>query len=102
VSDQVFDILEASMSRRVVPFGSAFPSPLLFPLARLGQFMAASARSLDPWSTVDDLTPGSAALWRQIALRHLADGMQVPADETAGPRPAASHERSRGRSSRAR
>jgi DNA-binding transcriptional MocR family regulator len=69
------------MSRKVVPFGSAFPSPLLFPLARLGQFMAASAKSLDPWSTVDDLTPGSAALRRQIALRYLADGMPVPADE---------------------
>ncbi len=81
VSDQVFDILEASMSRKVVPFGSAFPSPLLFPLARLGQFMAASAKSLDPWSTVDDLTPGSAALRRQIALRYLAEGMPVPADE---------------------
>ena len=81
VSDHVFDILEASMSRKVVPFGSAFPSPLLFPLARLGQFMAASAKSLDPWSTVDDLTPGSAALRRQIALRYLGDGMQVPADE---------------------
>jgi DNA-binding transcriptional MocR family regulator len=81
VSDHVFDILEASMSRKVVPFGSAFPSPLLFPLARLGQFMAASAKSLDPWSTVDDLTPGSAALRRQIALRYLGDGMQVAADE---------------------
>jgi len=81
VSGHVFDILEASMSRKVVPFGSAFPSPLLFPLARLGQFMAASAKSLDPWSTVDDLTPGSAALRRQVALRYLGDGMQVPADE---------------------
>ncbi len=81
VSDQVFEILEASMSRQVVPFGSAFPSPLLFPLARLGQFMAASAKSLDPWRTVDDLTPGSAALRRQIALRYLGDGMQVPAEE---------------------
>ena len=81
VSDQVFDILEASMSRQVVPFGSAFPSPLLFPLARLGQFMAASAKSLDPWRTVDDLTPGSAALRRQIALRYLADGLPVPAEE---------------------
>ena len=81
VSDQVFDILEASMSRQVVPFGSAFPSPLLFPLARLGQFMAASAKALDPWRTVDDLTPGSAVLRRQIALRYLADGLPVPAEE---------------------
>jgi DNA-binding transcriptional MocR family regulator len=81
VSERVFEILESSMTRDVVPFGSAFPSPLLFPLARLGQAMAASAQSLDPWSTVDDLTPGNAALRRQIALRYLADGMHVHTDE---------------------
>lgn len=43
VSERVFEILESSMTRDVVPFGSAFPSPLLFPLARLGQAMASSA-----------------------------------------------------------
>ncbi|MEJ8825542.1 PLP-dependent aminotransferase family protein [Variovorax humicola] len=81
VSEHVFSILEASMTREVVPFGSAFPSPLLFPLPRLGQLMASSAKKLDPWSTVDDLTPGSAALRRQIALRYLANGVNVPADD---------------------
>ncbi|PWS21450.1 GntR family transcriptional regulator, partial [Enterococcus faecium] len=62
VSDRVFEILDASKTREVVPLGSAFPSPLLFPLARLGQSLAASAKSLDPWSTVADLTPGNAEL----------------------------------------
>jgi DNA-binding transcriptional MocR family regulator len=81
VSERVFEILESSMTRDVVPFGSAFPSPLLFPLARLGQAMASSVQKLDPWSTVDDLTPGNAALRRQIALRYLADGMHVHTDE---------------------
>jgi DNA-binding transcriptional MocR family regulator len=81
VSELVFEILEATMKRDVVPFGSAFPSPLLFPLGRLGQVMASSAQSLDPWSTVDDLTPGNAALRRQIALRYLADGLHVHTDE---------------------
>ena len=81
VSEQVFEILESSMTRDVVPFGSAFPSPLLFPLGRLGQAMASSAQSLDPWSTVDDLSPGNEALRRQIALRYLADGMPVHTDE---------------------
>jgi DNA-binding transcriptional MocR family regulator len=81
VSEHVFEILESSRTRAVVPFGSAFPSPLLFPLARLGQAMAASAQSLDPWSTVDDLTPGNADLRRQIALRYLADGMNIHTDE---------------------
>ncbi len=81
VSERVFDVLEASMSRDVVPFGSAFPSPMLFPMGRLGQFMASSVQSLDPWSTVDDLTPGNASLRRQIALRYLAKGVHVHTDE---------------------
>ena len=81
VSELVFEVLEAGMARDMVAFGSAFPSPLLFPLARLGQAVAASAQALDPWSTVDDLTPGNAALRRQIARRYLADGMQVHTDE---------------------
>jgi DNA-binding transcriptional MocR family regulator len=69
------------MQRDVVPLGSAFASPLLFPLDRLGRALATAALHLDPWSTVDDLTPGNAALRRQIALRYLIDGMDVPADE---------------------
>lgn len=81
VSDHVFRILESSMSRAVVPLGSAFPSPMLFPMERLGQAMSASMRSLDPWSTVDDLTPGHGPLRKQIALRYLADGMSVAMDE---------------------
>jgi DNA-binding transcriptional MocR family regulator len=81
VSERVFEILESSMVRDVVPLGSAFPSPLLFPLRRLGQIMASSVQNLDPWSTVDDLTPGNARLRRQIARRYLADGLQVHTDE---------------------
>ena len=81
VSDRVFEILESTMAREVVPLGSAFPSPLLFPLQRLGQVMAASVQQLDPWSAVDDLTPGNARLRRQIARRYLADGMHIPVDE---------------------
>jgi DNA-binding transcriptional MocR family regulator len=81
VSERVFEVLESSMARELVPLGSAFPSPLLYPLARLGQALAASAKSLDPWSTVDDLTPGHAGLRRQIALRYLAAGMPVSADD---------------------
>lgn len=81
VSNRVFEVLESSMAREVVPLGSAFPSPLLYPLERLGQCLATSVRSLDPWSTVDDLTPGHAGLRRQIALRYLAAGVAVPAED---------------------
>jgi DNA-binding transcriptional MocR family regulator len=81
VSELVFDILESTRMRDVVPFGSAFPSPLLFPLPRLARSMASSVQAMDPWSTVDDLTPGNASLRRQIALRYLADGMSIHTDE---------------------
>ena len=80
VSELVFEVMQASMAREVVPFGSAFPSPLLFPLDRLGRALATTAPHLDPWSTVDDLTPGNAELRRQIALRYLLGGIQVDAD----------------------
>jgi DNA-binding transcriptional MocR family regulator len=36
---------------------------------------------MDPWSTVDELTPGSADLRRQIALRYLLDGVRVSPDD---------------------
>ncbi len=81
VSELVFDILASAKTRDVVPFGSAFPSPLLFPLPRLARSLASSAAAMDPWSSVDDITPGSASLRRQIALRYLADGMHVHTDD---------------------
>ncbi|MFC3813363.1 PLP-dependent aminotransferase family protein [Lysobacter sp. GCM10012299] len=81
VSELVFDVLQSAMDREVVPFGSAFPSPLLFPLPKLGRAVAATAVELDPWSTVDDLTPGLGELRRQISQRYLIDGMDIAADE---------------------
>ncbi|MBH2008595.1 MAG: PLP-dependent aminotransferase family protein [Xanthomonadaceae bacterium] len=81
VSELVFEVLQSTMAHDVVPLGSAFPSPLLYPLARLGKVMAACVQKLDPWATVDDLTPGNAGLRRQIALRYLADGLHVHTDE---------------------
>jgi DNA-binding transcriptional MocR family regulator len=81
VSNLVFDVLNATRARDVIPFGSAFPSPLLFPLPRLARSMASTVQQMDPWSTVDDLTPGNASLRRQIALRYLADGIHVHTDE---------------------
>lgn len=81
VSNLVFEVLGAMRQRDVVPFGSAFPSPELFPLPRLAKAMASSVQRMDPWSTVDDLTPGNANLRRQIALRYLADGLSIHTDE---------------------
>lgn len=81
MSDRVFAILESTMTRDVVPLGSAFPSPLLFPMDRLARTMASSVQKLDPWSSVDNLTPGDPALRRHIALRYMIDGVQIHPDE---------------------
>lgn len=81
MSDRVFEVLESTMNRDVVPFGSAFPSPLLFPMAQLARMMSSSVQHLNPWASVDDLTPGDARLRRQLALRYLIDGLQVNADD---------------------
>ena len=81
VSELVFQVLEASRAPGNVPFGSAFPSPLLFPLDKLGRAVTASMRHIDPWSTIADLPPGNAELRRQIALRYQLDGLQVPPDD---------------------
>jgi DNA-binding transcriptional MocR family regulator len=81
IADLVFAILGSVSTREVVPLGSAFPSPELFPLARLGRATAATLATLDPWSTVDDLARGSAALRQQIARRYLLDGVALGPDE---------------------
>ena len=81
VSELVFQILDAARDRDVVPFGSAFPSPALFPWPKLARYLGSAARHMDPWSTVEGLPPGSAALRRQIARRYLQFGTNVSADE---------------------
>ena len=43
--------------------------------------MASTVQKLDPWGSIDDLSPGDAALRRAIALRYLADGLTVPVDD---------------------
>jgi DNA-binding transcriptional MocR family regulator len=81
VADMIYGILQAAASHDVVPLGSAFPSPFLFPLQRLGRALAASATRMDPWSTVESLTPGHLELRRQIALRYLLDGVRADPDD---------------------
>jgi DNA-binding transcriptional MocR family regulator len=87
VSDMVFDTLEATRNRDVVPLGSAFPSPTLFPWTKLARYLGGSARHLNPWHTVASLPPGDLELRRQIARRYLRLGMAIGVEQiivTAG------------------
>lgn len=81
ISDFIFGILDSVKDTSVVPLGSSFPSPYLFPLDKLGRFLARAARKLDPLSTVTDLPPGNEELRRQLALRYLACGAKVSPQE---------------------
>ncbi len=81
VSELVFEILDAVREHEVLPFGSAFPSPTLFPWRTLARQLSAAARHMDPWSTVESLPPGSAELRRQSARRYLRFGVRVLPDE---------------------
>jgi DNA-binding transcriptional MocR family regulator len=81
VSELVFQVLGHAKNRALVPMGSAFPSPLLFPLPKLALATGRALRRLDPWRTVEDLSPGSAALRRQIGLRYLGMGCGVDTEE---------------------
>jgi DNA-binding transcriptional MocR family regulator len=81
ISDLVFSVLDAAKHPGIVPLGSAFPSPQLFPLPRLAKSLAHAARLISPWSTVVDLPPGNEHLRRQIALRYMGLGISQPMEE---------------------
>ncbi|TDV16596.1 GntR family transcriptional regulator [Paraburkholderia caballeronis] len=80
ISDLVFSVLDAAKRPGIVPLGSAFPSPQLFPLARLAKSLGQAARIVSPWNTVVDLPPGNENLRRQIALRYMRIGVPQPPD----------------------
>lgn len=77
----IAQVLHSLKSEGVVPLGSAFPDPHLFPLARLAKSLTRSMRQLDPARAVMDIAPGNPALIRQIALRYHLQGFALDADE---------------------
>ena len=81
VNDLIYAILGSARARDIVPFGSAFLSPTLFPLDRLRRALVSSTRRLEPWNMVEDLPPGNLRLKREIAKRYLRHGLAVATDE---------------------
>jgi len=81
VSELVFSVLGSIKDPHTVPFGSAFPSPHLFPLPRLARSMAHALRALSPHAVVADMTAGNPDLRRQIALRYMVSGVRLPLEE---------------------
>ena len=81
ISELVFEVLHSVKDTHTVALGSAFMSPAVFPMQRLGRSCASVNRSTDLAKMVAALPPGDDALRRQIALRYLMAGMVVHVDE---------------------
>jgi DNA-binding transcriptional MocR family regulator len=81
VEDLLVQVLEQLRDPTLVPLGSAFPSPLLYPLPKLAQQLGASARRLDPRQMAEGLPPGHLELRRHIARRYLECGAEVGIDD---------------------
>ncbi|MDO8252344.1 MAG: PLP-dependent aminotransferase family protein [Rhodoferax sp.] len=81
ISDLVFEVLESTRHLEVVPLGSAFPSPSLFPLDKLARCLTPAMRKLAPKHMVEDLTLGNERLRRQIGLRYVMEGAAVDVNE---------------------
>ncbi|MDY0743919.1 PLP-dependent aminotransferase family protein [Paucibacter sp. R3-3] len=77
VAERVQQLLGLARERDLAPLGSAFPSPALFPLATLSRALGRAMRVLDPWRTVEDLSPGHEGLRRQIAIRYIGAGFSL-------------------------
>lgn len=65
-----------SIQQGSMPFGSPYPDPELFPFARINQHANAIGRQ-QGCGLAPDLPPGNPELIRQIARRHLENGLAV-------------------------
>jgi DNA-binding transcriptional MocR family regulator len=81
VSRLVLSTLRTIRTQGAVPLGSPYPDPAPFPWPRISQYANAIARKAQHWSVMDDLPPGNPELIRQIARRHLENGLAVDPSE---------------------
>ena len=81
VSELVFSVLGSIKDPDTIPLGSAFPSPDLFPLARLARSMSKSLQQMPAKSILTDITSGNPQLRRQIALRYRVNGVMHTPEE---------------------
>ena len=81
INDLVVEMLNLARRPDVVPLGSAFPDPALFPLERLTRSLGTALRRLPPQRLIEDLTAGHLRLRQQIAQRYAKDGVHAEVDE---------------------
>jgi DNA-binding transcriptional MocR family regulator len=81
VSRLVLSTLRSIRTDGAVPLGSPYADPSRYPYARISQYANAIARRQREWSVMNDLPPGNPQLIRQIARRHLENGLAVDPGE---------------------
>ncbi|MGF1704023.1 PLP-dependent aminotransferase family protein [Photobacterium makurazakiensis] len=81
INRHVFEVLSAVKKPDVIPFGSAFPDPSLFPIPLLGRLLSRTIRTMPINSGITDLPPGCLELRRVIAQRYINEGMTICADD---------------------
>jgi len=81
ISELVFELLGSTRDVDVVPLGSAFPAPELFPFDALARCGARAMRRLGPAQISGALTAGDELLRAQVARRYALNGVSLRADE---------------------
>lgn len=81
VSALAFDLLESTRDAAVVPLGSAFPAPHLFPFEALARCGARAMRRLKPPQITGALTAGDPGLRQALRRRYALQGVPLSEDE---------------------
>ncbi|PXW97453.1 GntR family transcriptional regulator [Sphaerotilus hippei] len=81
VSELVFELLGSTRDADVVPLGSAFPAPHLFPFEALARSGARAMRRLKPAQITGALTVGESQLRQALRHRCTLQGVPLADDE---------------------
>ncbi|USD42234.1 PLP-dependent aminotransferase family protein [Vibrio sp. SCSIO 43135] len=77
INDELFEFLKSGSNKDVVPLGSAFPDPSLFPIQTLNRNLASAGRKMSANDLVSVMPPGDDSLRRCIAQRYQQQGISV-------------------------
>ncbi|PSW10506.1 GntR family transcriptional regulator [Photobacterium rosenbergii] len=81
INRHVFEVMKGIKQPGVIPFGSAFPDPSLFPVPTLGRLLSRAVKTMPYDSGITDLAPGCESLRRAISQRYAKAGINVSTDQ---------------------
>ncbi|MRI35486.1 GntR family transcriptional regulator [Endozoicomonas sp. OPT23] len=81
INDFVFSVLQSAKQPSIIPFGSGFPDPTLFPQQDMARSLAKAAQKLPTTFAADNLPPGNLGLRKAISQRYAKVGLSVSPDE---------------------